>query len=206
LQSTFPDDQAPLVLDASAAINFLGTGIASELLTLLDRPLLMADRAFRELRRHPMPGRDHESELSTLTDSGCIVIHTLEAEARELFFDLTSADSPNGLDDGEAATIALAVSHSRPAVPVLDDRKARNLLTRRWPSGHALYTVDLLADQRIGRGIAKAMLADAVHLALTHARMRVPTESRRWVVGLIGADRARKCRTLGRIMQAGEAA
>lgn len=204
LQSTFPDDQqGPLVLDASAAINFLGTGIADQLLPLLKRPLLMADRAFRELRRHPLPGRDHESELSVLTASGCVVIHTLESEARDLFFELASADSLGGLDDGEAATIALAVSHSVQAIPVLDDRKARNLLARRWPSGRALYTVDLLSDPRVAKGIANAALADAVYLALTHARMRVPTESRRWVVGLIGQERACKCRSLGPVTQAG---
>ena len=83
------------------------------------------------------------------------------------------------------------------AVCVLDDRKARNLLTRRWPARQVLYTVDLLSHDKVGKAIERSVLADAIYSALVTARMRVPVPKRPWVIDLIGSDRAGKCSTLG---------
>src|SRR3546814_5152447 len=99
---------------------------------LLGHPVIMADRAFNEIKRHPLKGCDHTSELRDIIEQERLQVVALEHEAASLFFDLTSDGLEGGLDDGEAATIALMLS-LKLAIPVLDDRKARGLLSRRWP-------------------------------------------------------------------------
>ncbi len=191
------DPSSHLVFDASAAINFLGTGLAARLLDTIDQPVIMAGRTFKEISRHPLKGRDHAIELQSMRDSGRLQVHELDDKARELFFELTSEDVPGGLDDGEAAAIALAVSMSGPVALALDDQKARNILSQRWPDVHSVFTVELLADQRIYKGIAPALHSEVVHSALIHARMRVPRHCREWVLQLIGGERAAQCRSIG---------
>ena len=187
----------PLVLDASVAINLLGTGDAAAVLKALGRRAIITDRAFREVRRHPLPERSHESELLALSDAELLKVVPVEGAAYDVFFELASANIAGGLDDGEAATIALAVAGNLDGVPVLDDRKARNVLGRRWPDCEPLFTVDMLTDLTVVGLIPQAELAELVFRTLLHARMRVPAHMRRQVVAMIGFDRARKCRTLG---------
>ena len=192
-----PDQSESLVIDASVAINFLGTGMAGRLFGMLDCPILMADRTFKEIQRHPLRGHDHGKELEDLLAAGHLSVKELDDVSKELFFDLTSADLTGGLDDGEAAAIALAASLGKSAVAVVDDRKARNLLLRRWPQQRVLYSIDLFTYDRIGRAVPRSQLAEAIYSALRHARMRVPAARRSWVNDLIGADRVKECPSLG---------
>jgi hypothetical protein len=196
LPSTSHSDQGPFVLDASAAINLLATGIAPNLLPLLGA-FIIERRAFLEVRRHPVQGRDHQAELSCLIDGGHLAIQDLAPDGRDIFFELTADDTAGGLDDGEAATIALAITGVSPGVPVLDDRKAIKLLRRRWPGYSTQHTVSLLFDQRVRSAISRSELAEAVYLALIHARMRVPLPYRAWIVDLIGAERSTRCSSIG---------
>ena len=198
LPSTSHSDQGPFVLDASAAINLLATGVAPRLMPLLGA-FVIERRAFLEVRRHPVVGHDHKAELSNLINGGHLAIQDLGSDGRDIFFDLTTDDTAGGLDDGEAATIALAITGAKLGVPVLDDRKAINLLARRWPGCLPRHTVDLLSDRRVESSMTKIELAEAVHMALIHARMRVPALSIPWIVDLIGYERAIQCSSLGRI-------
>lgn len=159
----------------------------------------MAERTFDEIKRHPIRGRDHASELARLRSEGLLQVKTLDASSSALFYELISADIPGGLDDGEAATLALMDALGDTGACVLDDRKARNLLTRRWPKRQALYTIDLLSHDKIGEAMERSALADAVYSALATARMRVPATKRSWVIDLIGNDRAAKCPSLGSV-------
>jgi hypothetical protein len=179
------------------AINLLGTGDAAAVLKAFGRRAVIADRAFREVRRHPLPERSHGAELLALSDAGLLKVVNVEGVAYEVFFELVSANIAGGLDDGEAATIALAVAGNLDGIPVLDDRKARNVLGRRWPDYEALFTVDMLTDQQVTDTIAQTELSEFVFRALRHARMRVPIHMRGQVIDMIGSDRASQCRTLG---------
>ena len=194
-----PDQTDSLVFDASVTINLLGTGIAGRLIRLLDCPVIMPDQTFREIGRHPIKGCDHVAELDDLIRAGFLHVETLSSVSKELFLDLISDNLAGGLDDGEAAAIALAAAKGLSAVIVTDDRKARNLLTRRWPQQHLWYSIDLFTKNRIAAALGRPVLADAVYSALAHARMRVPPRSRPWVVDLIGDDRAANCLSLGAI-------
>ncbi len=191
------DKTRSLICDASVTINLLGSGLAETLLRHAGAVAIMAERTFDEIKRHPIKGRDHASELSRLRSEGLLDVKALDIASSALFYELISADIPGGLDDGEAATLALLDAIGEAAVCVLDDRKARNLLMRRWPARQALYTVDLLSHERIGGAIDRSVLADAIYSALVTARMRVPAPKRAWVIDLIGCDRADKCSSLG---------
>jgi hypothetical protein len=136
-------------------------------------------------------------ELDELLRSDHLSIKSLNGEAKELFFELIADDLDGGLDDGEAAAVALAVSTRSSTAIVTDDRKARNLITRRWPTQRIEYSVDLLTPPNIEAGLTRALLADAVYSALKHARMRVPLASRAWTINLVGQERAMECPSLG---------
>jgi predicted nucleic acid-binding protein len=192
-----PEQADALIFDASATINLLGTGMAGRIVRLLDHPVTMADRTFREIRRHPINGCDHAGELDELARGGHLRIETLNKDANSLFFDLIADDLDGGLDDGEAAAIALAVSTGPSTAVITDDRKARNLLARRWPMQRIHCSIDILAVQKIEASLTRPILADAIYSALKNARMRVPVAKRAWVTDLIGAVRAADCPSLG---------
>ena len=192
------NENAPLVLDASAIINLLGTGLAPEILALLNTNVLAERIAFDEVIRHPLPGVDHADAMSELTRSGLLLVQDMDRPAREIFRDLTSGDLTSGLDDGEAATIAFAIRHSPACVPVIDERKAANLFARRWTDRSVINTVAILSDRRVTKHITRTRLADAVYSALMHARMRVPPDWRAWVDELIGPERVASCSSLAR--------
>jgi predicted nucleic acid-binding protein len=194
-----PDQTDSLVFDASVTINFLGTGMAGRLVRLLEHRVTMADRTFREVSRHPIKDCDHAAELDDLIRTGHLQIETLRGASKDFFFELASDNLAGGLDDGEAAAIALAASKRPSAVVVTDDRKARNLLTRRWPQQRLSYSIDIFKSDRIASAMTRPVLADAVCSALRHARMRVPPHSRPWIIDLIGDERAAGCPSLGAV-------
>jgi hypothetical protein len=198
LPSTSRSSHDRYALDASAIINLLATGKAADILSLLG-PVVAERRAFAEVRRHPLPDGDHAADLSQLIAKGLLEIRDLEEEGRTIFFALTADDIAGGLDDGEAATIALSVVGTSRFIPILDDRKAIGLLQRRWPACDLQQTIDLLSDDRVTSSVPHSELAEAVFLALIHARMRVPRARRQWVVDLIGRDRAAMCASIGQL-------
>ena len=101
-----------------------------------------------------------------------------------------------GLDDGEAATIAVAIEHFGEAVAVIDEKKASRIFLNRWSDRVTVDTVTLLAQADNRLSLDKNILADACFSALIHARMRVSREAIDWVIDLIGADRADRCPSL----------
>lgn len=195
----FPSNEypGPFVLDASAIINLLGSGRAGAILTLLPAPVIVEPTALREVTRHPIPDVDHFQELNALRSEGMLVVERMNAAALEIFRCLTADDLIRGLDDGEAATIAHAVTHSEEAVPVIDERKAIRAFSRRWTKRASIGSLALLTHQRVISGLTQADLRDAIHSALFHARLRVPISLRDSVIELIGRDRASGCPSLG---------
>ena len=124
--SRLNSDYNLLVVDASVAINLLGTGRSADLLRILDRKVLIDELALKEVTSDPftkLPGRD---AMEALVRSGLISPAQLSASAFEtLFLGLTGASPPDDLGDGEAATIAQSFDIG--AVPVIDERKATRI-------------------------------------------------------------------------------
>jgi predicted nucleic acid-binding protein len=189
--------QLPLVVDASVMINLLGTGSPGTLLKGHGLPVLMVEEAFAEVKRHPISGHDAAPDLAQLIAEGVLEILPLGDMARRTFHDLTANDLTGGLDDGEAATIALAIAHSAHAVPVIDEKKAARLFAGQWAQRILISSITLLAQPQVRCQLDESDFADALFSALRHARMRIPIEARSWVRGVIGSDRAAQCSCLG---------
>ena len=197
MTSALVDDVDALVLDASVAINILGTGASLDLLSVMPWPVVMEKRAHREIRRHPIDGSDHIVELAEWERNGWAEVVSMQESARRIFDELTRGTLRKTLDDGESATIAYAVDNSERTVPVVDEKKATKIFLQHWPNRKVLETADVLRALVDMRLITERFASDAVYAALTHARMHVSHRMRPWVLDLIGRDRAAECPSLG---------
>jgi len=194
--SRLGDADVILVLDASVVINFLGTGNAAILIRALGRKCVAERTAWREITRDPLTGRTATEPLKALMSAGLLERQEMRTDATAIFLDLALAQPPDGLGDGESATLAHAVASGASAV--IDEKKAIRIAAAKLPQLRILSTLDLLSCSSVTSAVGPAILADAVFSALTYARMGVPIEYRKWVLDLIGKDRAAKCPSLGR--------
>jgi hypothetical protein len=80
-------------------------------------------------------------------------------------------------------------------IALIDEKKGSRILRQREQPFRS--TLDLLRSAPCLDGLTQATLAEAVHAAPLHARMRVPPEHKEWVVKLIGTERASLCSCLG---------
>ena len=202
MPSKFPSIDLPdvaLAFDASAMINFLGTGIAETLLTNLGRSVIMPTAALAEVKYHPIQGHDLQATLSRLTSHGLVKQLSLPPRARAIHLELMGAGLAGGLDDGEAATIALAIEHSATTMVVLDERKAARIFSERWAERNCVDTVTLLAEAR--GSMRSDEFANACFSALRHARMRVAPDDVDWMIETIGPERAIQCPSLCRALK-----
>jgi len=106
----------------------------------------------------------------------------------------TMIRSPGSLDDGEAATIAVAVSQG--FLPVVDERKGRaraqDLMNGQAPA----WSLDLLVHPAVQIELVGDGYIEAVYLALREGRMRIDDDRCEAVVRLIGFERAVACNSL----------
>jgi predicted nucleic acid-binding protein len=188
--SRLPDGEATLVLDASAALNLLGSGRAAVVLRTIGRKMVMVEEAAREVEHDPLGRGPGSAAIEALVAARLLRVVSLSPAACDLFANLIAAPSPDGLDDGEAATIAYALDTG--GIPVLDEKKATRIVAT-FPSPAPLCTLDLLSHPDLGAILGHTGLADAVHSAIQHARMRVQPLFRPWVVSLVGIERLRDC-------------
>src|ERR1022692_1452487 len=93
--SRLNSDHDVLVIDASVAINLLGTGRPADLLRMLHRKVLIDELALEEVTSDPfsrLPGRE---VMEALIRSGLISSARLGASAFEVFLELTGAAPPD---------------------------------------------------------------------------------------------------------------
>jgi hypothetical protein len=195
--SKLNNDDDALVIDASVAINLLGTGRPAHLLRILNRRVLIDELALGEVTGDPfskLPGRD---VMEALIRSGLISPIRLSVSAFAVFLDLAGAPPPDDLDDGEAATLAQCFDVG--AIPVIDERKATRVSRSLRPRHPILHTIDILACSAVTTALSRPELGELIYAALFHARMRVPVECRDWICALIGPERTRSCPSLGSV-------
>lgn len=191
--------KAPLVIDASVTINLSACGLGGEIVRLMKRRVIVADVISEELRNDPPAGRDDAGQLRAWIDRGLIEEVPLASVDDAVFQSLVSGRAEDTLDDGEAATIALAIAHSAGAV--LDERKAIRICTTRHPSVRLASTTDLLLNTEVMREFGEAVIGDALFAALTGARMRVLPHHLERVLGVVGSERAALCPSLPRSLR-----
>ena len=124
------DPGALLVVDTSTVINLNATGCAQEVLRALPNRVSVVDAVPAELAAGRQRRRDADL-LNELVASSSVRIAKLEETDEECFEGLVIGPAIMTLDDGEAATIAYAVS--RKAVALIDERKANRICAERFP-------------------------------------------------------------------------
>jgi predicted nucleic acid-binding protein len=202
--SAFPaDPEAALITDASVVIGLNASGQARRVIELIERRVIVPDNASNELAIGARFGHDDGARLDALVASGLVELLPLEGAAVTTYTALIDGTFGETLDDGEAATIALAVHRS--AVAVLDERKARRLCSQHFPHVVQGCTAQLLLS---AAALGIPGQAEAMVNALRNGRMRVPPEFVDAVVTLIGQESAAGCPSLPRLARkvAGECA
>lgn len=183
-----------VVLDTSVVLNVLASGGAARLLESSGYTFWVPTPVLREVTSEPNPSPSEPNSLRTLIDLGLLREIAPEGDTLETYLTLASAPSPDGLEDGESA--AIAVAETLGCFTALDDRKARRIAAARRPSELPMCSVDLFKTLEGHANFGDGELCNMVFNALRHARMRVLHTHTEWVVQLIGAERAKQCSSL----------
>jgi predicted nucleic acid-binding protein len=133
------DTVDPLVLDTSVLINLHACKYGERIVRAIPNEILVPEIVAGELEHETSRRNGEYTFLHALVKDGTVTLVSLTDAEYQIFHELTST-SPS-LDDGEAATIAVAASrHLR---PVIDERRGR---TRASTLIHALrpyWSLDL---------------------------------------------------------------
>lgn len=187
--SSLADDRRPLVLDTSVLINLHACTYGDRVLRAITNDIVVPDIVARELEHETSrKNGDHNFLHNLILGSKMTIANMTDAEY-ELFATL-SGGSPS-LDDGEAATIAIAARRGFRAV--VDERKGRVRAAALMNDVEPGWSLDLLRHPSVVQSLGEHPAADALYLALRHGRMRIPAERRDEVVELIGRARALEC-------------
>lgn len=190
--SSLADDRRPLVLDTSVLINLHACTYGERVLTAITNDIVIPDVVAGELDHETSRKNGDQSFLHDLITRGKVTVIGMTDAEYELFTTL-SGGSPS-LDDGEAATIAIAARRSFRAV--VDERKGRVRAAELMDGEEPGWSIDLLRHPSVMRSLGARLAADVVYLALRHGRMRIPAECGDEVVDLIGRERALECSCL----------
>lgn len=147
--TSLTDPETLLVLDTSTVINLNASGCARKLIQSLPNPLAVADTVPRELEGGRHRRRHDWDLLNELVTSDLIKVVELDDRALRYFEQLVIGPAASTLDDGEAATIAYAVS--RKAFAIVDERKANRICSQRFPKLRIGCTVDIFAHPSLRR-------------------------------------------------------
>ncbi len=191
---SFSAEPRPFVADASVWINLVASGYLDEVLDAVGMRAFIPSIAIRELERGRIKGHDTSARIADLVATGRVTPMSLTVADESVFYSLVSGTTAGTLDDGEAATLAIAIRLG--AVAVIDERKATTLGIERFPDLHMRSTTDLLFATLPDEGDGKGPLADALFSALRGARMRVPPHHLARVAAVLGPDRASSCPSL----------
>jgi predicted nucleic acid-binding protein len=194
LPTPLTDPAAIVAADASTVINLNATGCAREIIQAIPNKVVVLDAVASELHEGRRRGRRDADLLGELVTARVVEVVELDDDSGIHFEKLVVGAAAMTLDDGEAATIAYAVSHR--GIAVIDERKATRLCAEMFPALQVGCTGDILAHTSVRRTLGKEKLADAVFKALRDGRMRVLPQHIEWVLDLIGTDRAAECASL----------
>ena len=197
LLNCLANNKKSVIIDTSVAINLNGTQFSEGIIKALNAQLVMTEIARGELS----PGYEDANLIDNLTKRELLQIMPLCPEGEEVFFNLVSGQASQTLDDGEAATIALA--HITDSIAAIDEKKATILCEKDFPSLGLVSTIELLSHPNVLNSLGEKNLADAVYNALKFSRMRVPLQNIDWVLRIIGAERAAECTSLPRAFKNG---
>lgn len=186
--------EPPLVADASVWINLLAGGRAVDVLRVLPKPTIIPSIALGELERGRDKGRSAHAGITSLIAAGYVTVIDLPEEAEDVYLSLVAGRASQTLDDGEAATLALALHLG--ATALIDERKAISIAAARFPLLTVATTTDLLLSTQVRAVLDAGQLAEALFSSLMEARMRVPDDLLDEVCACLGPDRTQLCLSL----------
>ena len=188
--SSLIDIANPLVLDTSVLINLHACKYGERILAAIPNDIFVPEIVAGELEHETSRSNGEHGFLYSLVANGTVTLAGLTGPEYEIFYELTSI-APS-LDDGEAATIALAAA--RNFLPVIDEKRGR---VRASAKGRAAgWSLDLFRHPSVLSTLGDQSAIDALYLALRDGRMRIPPESVDSVIGIIGIERSRGCNCL----------
>ena len=183
-----------LVGDASFWINLVAGGRADDIVRALVKRPQIPRIALEELERGRDKGRQTAAALSNMIKFRLVEVADLPDAAEEIYLSLVAGPVSQTLDDGEAATLALALELG--AVAIIDERKAINLARNRFPELQIVSSTELLLSDVVRSVLSTEELGSVLYAALREARMRVPNNLLETVCAYLGAERASGCASL----------
>ena len=190
--SSLPDDSSPLVLDTSVLINLHASTHGGRILHALSRDVLVSEIVAAELRHETSKINGELEFVQALAASGIVRLISLSDREYEIYASLVSG-TPS-LDDGEAATIAIAACRNH--LSVIDERKGRLQAQRCCGNNVPGWSLDVLRHPRVTAALGPGDSIDALYLALRNGRMRIHEGQCDHLVRLIGISRALECNCL----------
>ncbi len=190
--SSLSDTLTPLVPDTSVLINLHACTFGEQVLRAIPNDIVLPVTVAAELNHETSHANGENGFIQRLISENIVKVVQMDDEAVRLFE--TMIRSPGSLDDGEAATIAVAVSQG--FLPIVDERKGRaraqDLMNGQAPA----WSLDLLVHPAVQSELVGGACIDAVYLALREGRMRIDEERCDALVRLIGIERAKDCVSL----------
>ena len=190
------DSTKTLIADTSAVINITASGHAVEIIEAIPNRFIVTAQVVLEVEA----GRDRDplsaGQLHELIRTDRVEVVVMNEVAKASFEKLVIGPARDTLDNGEAATIAIALE--RGGIPLIDERKARRICRERYPDLFYGCAVDIFRYPEVREALGEAGLALSVLNALQNARMRVLPEYEGWVVNLIGSENVAQCKSLSR--------
>ena len=190
--SYLADNETPLVLDTSVLINLHACTYGERILTALPHDIIVPEVVAKELKHETSKAQGEHGFLRNLATDAKVQITAMTEAEEEIFIQLVTV--PSSLDDGEAATIAIATA--RNFLPVLDEKKGRTKATDLAPHRIPGWSLDLIRHPSVLHNLCDEEVTNALYLALRDGRMRIPEEHCDDVVKIIGTDRAVECTCL----------
>ena len=160
---------SPLVLDASVAINLLATERPWEILSCQGFRAFVPEKVVGEVSRCPVTKRVFDQSRHPIRISPNVDVVELTHAETAVFVTLAQS-----LGDGEAASIALAMSRRLPLA--LDDRRARAIAREHDGEIVLRWTTELLRAAAVIDTFAVGEPEAMFQAALTRARMYVPRD------------------------------
>jgi predicted nucleic acid-binding protein len=181
-------------------IGLNASGQARRVIELTGHRVVVSDNAGAELAIGARFGHDDGAQLDELVAAGLIERVALAGTALTIYEALIDGTFGETLDDGEAATIAIAVECR--GVAILDERKARRMCEQYFPGVTRGCTAQwLLGASELGKDLHVETMLNALRIG----RMRVPPEFLNQVVALVGLKEAAACLSLPRYVRQADA-
>jgi hypothetical protein len=161
-----------LVFDASMLINLLATQECAAIVAALGVPCVSPEQAVAEITKDPLTRKPFPNRARALRRLSSVGVHTLDDQGYERFLAIAGAAPPNGLGDGEAASIAAAIILGFGIC--LDDGKARRIYSEQQPAGVVVWSADLISHPLVVNALGEIVTASCFEHARQFGRMRIP--------------------------------